>query len=704
MQRKHHIKAHKKGHRRKKIKLLFLILGILVVVAGLSIVLIKKSNANYPYGYPRQTAFDILRKSLDAYSTTNLYIDPQNPYPNLAFEASAMFQGAKVFEQIDPVSAQRYKDLGITIANYLVTHKDDNADGKVGWGLAYAWDAFGDSTPSNPSINPANTVYAFQTGLVGKALVDAYIATNDSTYLTTAQQAVADYLPSSTTTVDSQCTSCRMFWYSTSVYDAGRYVKNSNMMMGLFIGKLATVPTVGPQYTPLAQELLNEQVYEVNTRNNFAYLGYNDPHFSPFKDSHLATEIFGFKDLINDLQVATLSSNKSALENMTNTFWGCGDTCQAKLPSEFALFIGCYTAKDLLLSDLVCEKGISQNDPQSTSTPISSYDDVGMIQFLNDNVLQADPPYSTPNILTNGSFENNETNWTYAQSGTANANPHGTDCTDGNATDGNCSLRVNVTNTGANWWSIKEEQMGVNLYAGTDYALQFDAKSDTPGRQVTIEIGPNGAYGTVTKTLTNSWQRFIYTFTPNSTNTNSPLDIYFARQTGNVWVDGVVIQPIGGVPTPTPTPPLVNFLQNPSFESGETNWTYAQTGSASASPHGTDCNTGNTTDGNCSLRVKVLNTGANWWSIKEEQTAINLNAGTNYTLKFDAKTDSPNRQITMEIGPNGAYGATTKTLSSSWQTFTYSFTPNATSSAALDMYFARQTGTVWVDKLSITAN
>ncbi len=167
-------------------------------------------------------------------------------------------------------------------------------------------------------------------------------------------------------------------------------------------------------------------------------------------------------------------------------------------------------------------------------------------------------PYVGPtsgNLLYNPSFETGETKWTYTQSGIANANPHGVDCSA--ATDGSCSLRIAAQSIdSAHWWYIKEEQTGLAFTTGTSYTLKFDAKTNNAGRTLTMELGPNGAYGAITKTLSNTWQTFTYTFTPNATDTNSALDIYFGRQTGTVWVDNVsiVANSITATASPTPTP------------------------------------------------------------------------------------------------------------------------------------------------------
>jgi Ca2+-binding RTX toxin-like protein len=57
--------------------------------------------------------------------------------------------------------------LAQTSDDWLREHDDEDGDGVKGWGLPFAWDAFGDGTP-----NPENTEYAITTAIVIDALLD----------------------------------------------------------------------------------------------------------------------------------------------------------------------------------------------------------------------------------------------------------------------------------------------------------------------------------------------------------------------------------------------------------------------------------------------------------------------------------------------------------------------------------------------------
>src|SRR5690349_4558433 len=57
--------------------------------------------------------------------------------------------------------------LAATSLDWLLAHADEDGDAVKGWGLPFAWDAFGDGTP-----NPPNTEYAITSAIVIDALLD----------------------------------------------------------------------------------------------------------------------------------------------------------------------------------------------------------------------------------------------------------------------------------------------------------------------------------------------------------------------------------------------------------------------------------------------------------------------------------------------------------------------------------------------------
>lgn len=74
-------------------------------------------------------------------------------------------------------------DQAQTAANWLLANPATK--NSMGWGLPFAWDAFGDGT-----INPSTTVYGVTTALAVRGLLDVYAATKNAAYLRAAANAL----------------------------------------------------------------------------------------------------------------------------------------------------------------------------------------------------------------------------------------------------------------------------------------------------------------------------------------------------------------------------------------------------------------------------------------------------------------------------------------------------------------------------------
>jgi hypothetical protein len=199
------------------------------------------------------------------------HLNARDPFGVLANQAVALTRAARVVAASDPARAASYESLAAAIASDLVQQDTLEADGAVGWGLPVAFDAFGDGT-----VNPPNQIYAFQTALVSLALLDVYADTGASADLAAVEAALAHYAPSGTTTCAGGCSGCFMFWYSTNANDAGRYVKNTNVLMGLVAARLYLV-TGDSQDQALAAAVYQEETYETVQHANLRYLGVDDP-------------------------------------------------------------------------------------------------------------------------------------------------------------------------------------------------------------------------------------------------------------------------------------------------------------------------------------------------------------------------------------------------------------------------------------------
>ena len=246
--------------------------------------------------------------------------------------------------------------------------------------------------------------------------------------------------------------------------------------------------------------------------------------------------------------------------------------------------------------------------------------------------------------------------------------------------------------------------------------LRFDAKSDN-GQDMTIylhkHVSPYNSYGLngEVANLTSTWQTFEYTFTASGfsgTTGDGRLRLGFNWRTGTFQVDDVSITPLG-VATPTNTPviqatptntppaqatatntpvatatptvtptntpvaggcgvPAGNLMANGDFAAGTTGWSFYSNGSASFSTCKRAVRPG--------AQVAISSTGSN---IQLYQSGISLQAGVQYVLRFDAKSDNGQDMaiyLHKHGSPYNSYGlyGQVANLTSNWQTFEYIFT------------------------------
>ncbi len=138
-------------------------------------------------------------------------------------------------------------------------------------GLAGSLDAFSDG-----SCNPANTPYMLQTGYGLTCLAQLSIATGESTYLEFARKVARDSWNLGTA-APAGCRDCYYYWYSYHANDVGRFVRNTNLAMGLGVAWLyaATGEVV---YRDRALAVARAEHQEI-AMGNWGYFGSSDPKF-----------------------------------------------------------------------------------------------------------------------------------------------------------------------------------------------------------------------------------------------------------------------------------------------------------------------------------------------------------------------------------------------------------------------------------------
>ncbi len=146
------------------------------------------------------------------------------------------------------------------------------------------------------------------------------------------------------------------------------------------------------------------------------------------------------------------------------------------------------------------------------------------------------------NMLLNPGFESGLTNWTLSQTAPASA----TMVTDtAIVAQGNISAHVNVATAGTAAWQTSFEQDNVPMTAGVSYQLQFWARSDVP-RNITLNsqggapaYTPYGLYSVIA--INTNWTLYTVSFVSTATAGDCRIEFLIGDQTGNVWIDGVVL-------------------------------------------------------------------------------------------------------------------------------------------------------------------
>lgn len=115
-------------------------------------------------------------------------------------------------------------------ALWLIENQDLDQDGKVGWGLPDAWDAFQDDSP-----NPENHPYTITTALVLQAFLVSINEQNASIWTETEYSQILDVVIQSADRwcteawTDDEVNQISYFWYSTAPEDS-YFVLNVNSM------------------------------------------------------------------------------------------------------------------------------------------------------------------------------------------------------------------------------------------------------------------------------------------------------------------------------------------------------------------------------------------------------------------------------------------------------------------------------------------
>ena len=216
-------------------------------------------------------------------------------------------------------------------------YAQDNTKATAKCGRAGSLDAFGDGTCNLPE-----TPYMIQTGYAVACLAQLKIATGDAKYLNLAKKAIDDSWSLGITA--SGCSDCFYYWYSYHPNDQGRYVRNTNLIMGLGVAWLYAA-TGDTKYGDRALAIARAEHREISA-GNFGYFGIDDIRYKANPkleaeriENHIPHQVKALKD------IGTLLGNSQALEDskvMLDAFLDCSNSrCRPNNCKAWAAPVSC---------------------------------------------------------------------------------------------------------------------------------------------------------------------------------------------------------------------------------------------------------------------------------------------------------------------------------------------------------------------------
>ena len=320
--------------------------------------------------------------------------------------------------------------------------------------------------------------------------------------------------------------------------------------------------------------------------------------------------------------------------------------------------------------------------------------------------------------------------------GTNNCPPVGTSCDDGNPNtandveDGNCNcagtpiqnqdcqLVVNGTfdtdvadlnywgctpssvngvanltgiTAGANPWDAGFSQYNMTLVQGESYIFTFEA-SAAANRNIDIKVGfpvaPFTTYVSETISLTTTTQTFTYVFTmTDPTVTNIGVDFFLGLGSADVYIDNVELTEAG-------CGTGCELLLNNDFDNDVADWTYWNCSPASV--------------GGVANLTNII-AGANPWDVGFSQYNLTLTQSEIYTLTVEASA-ATSRTVDLKVGipvaPFTSYVSETINLTTSMQTFTYTFvmTDPTVTNIGVDFFLGLGSADVYIACVSLIEN
>jgi hypothetical protein len=262
------------------------------------------------------------------------------------------------------------------------------------------------------------------------------------------------------------------------------------------------------------------------------------------------------------------------------------------------------------------------------------------------------------------------------------------------AHSGSNSLCLDVKAVGHNPWDVQVSQGDLQLESGEQYQVSFWARTEGGSHKINsavIDSATYAVYGGKSCTLADAWTQHDFNFRATA-NASASFNLDAGIQAGKYWLDDLVLTKTGFT--------NANQVSNGDFSTGQIDWhlTVLWPAEATAAVQ------------NSEYRVSIVRGGNFSWDVSLMQKGLRIEKGKTYHMLFDAYSNEP-RLISALVGKDGApwtiySGNQEFTLSTSRETYTYSFTMNDSTDPAARLGFDLGTaaGQVFFDNIVLVGH
>lgn len=294
-----------------------------------------------------------------------------------------------------------------------------------------------------------------------------------------------------------------------------------------------------------------------------------------------------------------------------------------------------------------------------------------------DVVNTSKEPLADGNHIYNGTFDQGDMSrlnyWDFSKSDSSNAKAF--------VPNDTRELNVSLESEGIIAGDVIVKQNGLQLDAGAEYELTFDARADS-NRAMEVELVSKDEVTSFTGNVSIDLNEDMQTYTVNFKIPEEQGDDFgqllfkLGGKEGNVYLDNVKLMK-------TSIDVELEPLKNGDFTSGLTSWSnYIHF----------DANAVINAD-NEQMNVSITNAGNEAWSVLAEQPGLLLGNGLTYELAFDVKsTVNRDIEVTLENAAYTRYFSQEIAVGNEWKRYSFDFVMGANDSVSLKYLMGKHAG------------